>query len=101
MMVVMPFHLALDADIQLARDILHETVVTSQFVYLKKPVNIVASEVAVGDMLALKLTAKAYVLDVRYEKAFETDVVLRATQAFKEHRIERPTLRFANQDGKY
>lgn len=42
-----------------------------------------------GDMLALKLTAKAYVLDVRFEKDFETDVVLRATEAFRVHRIER------------
>jgi small-conductance mechanosensitive channel len=96
MMVVMPFHLALHADIALARDILHETVVTSQFVYLKKPVTIVASEVVVGDMLALRLTAKAYVLDVRYEKAFETDVVLRTTEAFRAHGIARPAIHLSS-----
>ena len=95
MMVVMPFHLALHADIALARGILHETVVTSQFVYLKKPVIIVASEVVVGNMLALRLTAKAYVLDVRFEKDFETDVVLRTTEAFREHAIERPAISFS------
>ena len=96
MMVVMPFHLALNADILLARNILHETVVTSEFVYLKKPVTIVASEVVVGDMLALRLTAKAYVLDVRYEKAFETDVVLRTTEAFRAHGIARPAIHLSS-----
>ena len=92
MMVVVSFHIALDADLERARDLLYEVVVTSQFVYLKKPVKITAAEVAVGDMLALKLTAKAYVLDVSYEKAFETDVVLRVTRAFREHAVARPTL---------
>ena len=90
MMIVMPFHFSLDSDMQLARDIIYETVVTSRFVYLKKPVTVSAAEVAVAERLALQLTAKAYVLDVRYEKAFQTDVVMRATKAFKEHAITRP-----------
>jgi small-conductance mechanosensitive channel len=90
MMIVIPFHFSLDADIQMARDIIYETVVTSRFAYLKKPVSITASEVAVAERLALQLTAKAYVLDVRYEKTFQTDVVMRATKAFKEKGITRP-----------
>lgn len=90
MMIVIPFHFALDADIQSASDIIYETVVTSRFVYLKKPVTISASEVAVAETLALQLTARAYVLDVRYEKAFQTDIVLRASKAFKDNSITRP-----------
>jgi small-conductance mechanosensitive channel len=93
MMIVIPFHLALDADIQQARDILYEIVVTSRFVYLKKPVTIVACEVITPAGLALQLSAKAYVLDVRYEKAFQTDIVMRATQAFSLGRIARPVLK--------
>ena len=91
MMVVMNFHLRLDADIQKARDILYEVLVTSRFVYLNKPVNTVVSEVAVAEQFVIQLTAKAYVLDTRFEKDFQTDVYLRATQAFKQAGILRPS----------
>ena len=92
MMVTMSFHFALDTNLELVRDILHEIVVTSRFVYMKKPVTIVALEVALGTVVAIQLTAKAYVMDVRYEKAFQTEVVMRAAQVFKERGIERPSL---------
>lgn len=92
MMVVMDFHIALDADIRLARDILHEVVVTSRYVYLKKPVAIVLSEVAIAERLAVRLQVKAYVLELRYEKEFQSDVYLRAINELREHGIERPAL---------
>jgi len=90
MMVPMDFHIAIGEDIALARDLLHETVVTSRFVYLKKPVSVVIEEVQVAQRLAIRLKAKAYVLDVRFEKAFVTDVFLRATEAFDRQGIRRP-----------
>ena len=90
MMIVIPFHVAVDADIETAQRLIYETVVTSRFVYLAKPVKVVASEVVIGHNLALQLTAKAYVLDVQYEKDFQTDVVTRVTRVFLEHRIKRP-----------
>jgi small-conductance mechanosensitive channel len=92
MMIVIPFHVALDADIELARRLIRETVATSRYVYLAKPVKVVAEEVVVGHNLALRLTAKAYVLDVKYEKDFQTDAVVRVSQAFLEHRVKRPPL---------
>ncbi|AEF99274.1 mechanosensitive ion channel family protein [Methylomonas methanica] len=92
MMVVMPFHIALDADLETARRLLYETVVTSRFVYLAKPVKIVVAEVVLGHNLALKLIAKAYVLDVKYEKDFQTDVVSRVSKVFLAHHIKRPLL---------
>lgn len=90
MMIVIPFHIALDADIDMARKLIYETVVTSRFAYLAKPVKIVASETVVGYNLALQLSAKAYVLDVQYEKDFQTDVVTRVSKAFLAHNIKRP-----------
>ena len=90
MMVVMNFHLRLDADIVKARDILYEVLVTSRFVYLNKPVNTVVAEVAVAEQIVIQLSAKAYVLDTRFEKDFQTDVVLRATEAFSAAGIMRP-----------
>lgn len=92
MMITADFHLALDADIQLARDLLREVLVTSRYVYLKKPVAIVVAEVAVAERLAVQLKAKAYVIDVRFEKAFQTDVYLRTIDAYEQHGIKRPVL---------
>ncbi len=95
MMVVCDFHVALDADIETARALIHEVIVTSRFAYLKKPVSIVVNEVVVGERLALQIRAKAYVLDVRYEKAFQSDVIERASRLFVEHKIKRPYLHHA------
>jgi small-conductance mechanosensitive channel len=92
MMVAMSLHVALDADVRLARDLLYETVVTSRYVYLKKPATITVSEVVVAERLALQLKARAYVLDVRFELPFINDVFLRATEAFGKHGIKRPLL---------
>ncbi|MEK9767253.1 MAG: mechanosensitive ion channel family protein, partial [Thalassolituus sp.] len=84
------FHLALDADIALARKLIEEVVVTSRYVYLKKPVGFVFDEVEIAHTLAIRLRVKAYVLDVRYEKALQSDIVLRATQLLRERGIYRP-----------
>lgn len=92
MMIVIPFHIALDADIDTAKKLIYETVVTSQFVYLAKPVKVIASEIVLGPNLALQLTAKAYVLDVKYEKDFQTDVVTRVSKIFLANSIKRPLL---------
>ncbi len=90
MMVVVDFHLALDEDIERIRDLLTEVVVTSRFAYLAKPVSIVVSEVEVAERLALKFSVKSYVIDVRYEKAYQTDIVSRASRIFRENDIKRP-----------
>jgi small-conductance mechanosensitive channel len=90
MMIVIPFHVALDADIEIAKQLIYEAVVTSRYAYLAKPVKVVASETVIGHNVALQLTAKAYVMDVQYEKDFQTDVVTRVNKVFLEFRIKRP-----------
>ncbi len=90
MMVVVNFHTALSENIDHVIEILREVVVTSRYAYLAKPVNVVVQEVEVGMKLALRFSVKAYVLDVHYEKAFETDIVTRVSEVFKEQNIERP-----------
>lgn len=91
MMVVCDFHVALDADIKLAQNLIHEVIVTSRFAYLKKPVSFALNEVIVAERLAIMIRAKAYVLDVRYEKAFQSDIVVRVSRLFLEQGIARPT----------
>jgi len=90
MMVVCDFHVALDADLQQAQALIHEAIVTSRFVYLKKPVSFAINEVVVAERLAIQVRAKAYVLDVHYEKAFQSDIVVRVSRLFTEYGIARP-----------
>lgn len=90
MMVVTDFHVSLDADIEAARKLIEEVVVTSRFAYLKKPVTFAIEEVEVARTLGIRLRTKAYVLDVRYEKAFQSDIVTRVTQLFQQRGIRRP-----------
>jgi small-conductance mechanosensitive channel len=93
MMMVFDFHLALDADLPLARKIINEVLITSKYIFLKKPYSIVVSEIIIGNMIVLQLKAKAYVLDVKYEKLFQTDVVSRVNDYFQENAIKRPLLK--------
>lgn len=95
MMIVTNFHVALDADIEKAKEIIREVVVTSRFVYLRKTYSILVSEVQLGDYLALKISAKAYVIDCRFEKAFESEVVERVSSLFIKHSISRPSVPLA------
>ena len=46
----------------------------------------------IGNALAVRFRSKAYVLDVRYEKAFQSDVVLRVTALFRDQEIPRPRI---------
>jgi hypothetical protein len=41
---------------------------------------------------AIRLVAKGYVLDTRFEKAFSSDVCKRALAAFREHGIRPPVV---------
>jgi small conductance mechanosensitive channel len=92
MMVVVDFHLDINADLTKAQKIVEEVVATSRFTYLRKPIIITLNEFMNRDIIGIKLTLKAYVLDVRYEKSFQSDIVKRVTQAFKENNIQRPSL---------
>lgn len=90
MMLVFDFLVAPDADIDLSRKIVKEMVTTSRFAFLKKPIDLLVSEVTTADRLAIRLRAKAYVIDCRFEKAFETDVVTRVLKEFNQNNIKRP-----------
>jgi len=90
MMICVPFHTSLDVDFDIVTGILQEVVVTSLYAYLEKPVNIVLEETEVAHQLCLKFLVKAYVIDVRFEKAFQSDLVRRGTQALRAAGVDRP-----------
>lgn len=92
MLVQMDFFIGLDEDLPRAKRIVSEAMASSRFTYLKKPWSIVVSEVQSHDFVALRLRAKVYVLDVRYEKALETDVTERVIAAFRSEGISGPSV---------
>lgn len=92
MQIVMDFYVALDTDITAAKRVVYEAVCTSRFVYLEKPIVVLITDIIQDSYLATRLRAKAYVLDVRYEKIFESDVTERVKLAFREQGIQPPSV---------
>ena len=92
MQIVVDFFIAPDADVDLARRIVTEAMRTSRFVYLEKPVVVLVNEVIHESYVATRLRAKAYVLDVQQEKAYETDVSLKVKRAFAAAGIRAPAV---------
>jgi small-conductance mechanosensitive channel len=92
MQIVIDFFIAQDADVKEAKRIVTEAVRTSRFVYLEKPVVVLVNDVIHQNYVATRLRAKAYVLDVRYEKAFETDVTERVKRGFASAKVSPPNM---------
>ncbi|KIG14762.1 Potassium efflux system KefA protein / Small-conductance mechanosensitive channel [Enhygromyxa salina] len=92
MQVVMDFYIGVDQDVGLARSIVNEAAVTSRYVYLPKPVVVLVNQMIADNHVAVRLRVKSYVLDTKYEKAFETDVNLRVLGAFRQHDIMPPAV---------
>lgn len=90
MMVVVKFYIAITEDFDLARQIAYEACVTSKYVYLAKPVHVEIKDDVEGNHYITTLTCKSYVIDVRYEEAFATDITQRVKRAFKENKISYP-----------
>ncbi len=92
MLVQMDFHIGLDQDLALAKRLVGECLTTSPYTFTGKPWVVLVSQTAIDDYITLRLRAKAYVLDVQYEKAFETDVTERVIEAFNRYGIRPPTI---------
>ena len=90
MMIQMDFFIGLDQDIVRAKQIVQEALTTSRYVHLKLPWAVLVNQVSQGEHFAARLRAKAYVLDVRFEKAFETDVNERVLAQFQKEGIQPP-----------
>jgi len=87
MQTVVDFHIGVDQDIQLARDLI-----------LPKPIVVHVSQQTLANCVALRLRLKAYVLDTRYEKDFETDVTLRVMGVFAKADIRPPAALYRSAD---
>ncbi len=90
-MVVMPFYLATTADPARAKEIVHDALLASRYLYLGKSFVILTSIELIPDQgVVIKLTAKAYVYDARHEKAFAGDVTEMVLAQFRAEGIAMP-----------
>ncbi|GAD30293.1 mechanosensitive ion channel family protein [Photobacterium leiognathi lrivu.4.1] len=92
MQVVIPFYISMDQDIRLARDLIQEAASSSRYIHLPKPVTVLVKQTITDNYLAIMLTCKAYVVDTKYEKLFETDITLRVMEEFARNGIKPPTI---------
>jgi small-conductance mechanosensitive channel len=94
MMICVDFIVSSESDLRKTRDLLYEVVATSKYVFIKKPINVVFTEKTQGQFLWVEVKVKAYVLDVVYEKAFQSDIVLRGNEVLNENKISRPAIHY-------
>ena len=92
MQVSMDFYIGVDQDLEQAIAVIHEACVTSRFCFLDKAVPVLTKQVIQGDFVTYCIKAWPYVLDVKYEKAFETDVHTRVQKAFLQQKIQPPAV---------
>jgi small-conductance mechanosensitive channel len=86
------FYIGLDQDAELAAELIREACLTSPYVFLERPVPVLAKQVILQDYVAMHLKARPYVFDCKYEKPFETDVHFRVAKAFRAHGIHAPAV---------
>jgi small-conductance mechanosensitive channel len=91
MQTVVDFYIGIDQDVHQARNLVRAAAATSRYIYLPLPINVLASQEPLHGCIAMKVRLKAYVLDTKYEKDFQTDIVLRAHSSFEENNILPPT----------
>ncbi len=96
MQVPMSFYIGVDQDMTLAVGLIKEACLTSPYLYLDRPVPVLAKQVILQDYVAIELKARPYVFDCRYEKPFETDVHFRVIEAFRRHGITPPAILHRN-----
>lgn len=89
-MVVFQFFISCTADFLLAEQIVQESIAASRYVYWEKKVTVLMKEAPVpngAERFAIILTAKAYVIDGRFESLFVSDVHKRVKLNFRKHQI--------------
>lgn len=92
MLIQQDFYIGIDQDIGLAKRLVKESITSSRYAYLKKPWQIHVNQVMRDNYFAIRIRSKVYVLDVKYEKALETDITERVMEAFRAHDIQPPAV---------
>lgn len=72
--VVAEIYLPADIDVELVKRIAYKAAISSRYAYLQKPVRVIAKNEIHEKNYVIKLRVKAYVLDIRYEFPFQSDM---------------------------
>lgn len=72
--VVAEFYLPAHVDLSKVRQVAYRAAAISRYVYLNKPIAIIFKNEAHGRRSLVKMRLKAYVLDIRYEFVFATEM---------------------------
>lgn len=72
--VVAEIFLPATADVQKVKEIAYKAVYSSSFTYLNKPVVVIVLNEILNNRFIMKLRVKAYVVDIRYEFMFKSDL---------------------------
>ncbi|MFP8487711.1 mechanosensitive ion channel family protein [Gracilimonas sp. Q87] len=73
-LVVTNIYLPADCPVEEVKQIAYKAVISSRFVFMKKPISIMTENEMHQRRFILKVKVKAYVLDIRYEFPFQSDV---------------------------
>lgn len=73
-LVVSTIYLPAECPVEEVKKIAYKAVISSRFVYLNKPISIMTENEMHQRRFILKVNVKAYVLDIRYEFPFQSDV---------------------------
>ncbi len=92
MLVQLDFYIGCEQDVDAAKEIVRDAMTSSRYTYLGKHWSLLVNQVIHENHFAVRLRAKAYVLDVVYEKAYETDVTERVLRGFRERGIAAPAI---------
>lgn len=93
MLVELHFYIAAPEDFELAKKIVYEATVASKYTFLQKGVRIRLRDEITGVGVTTVVRSKAYVIDLKYEGRYVTDVTERVKRAFRKYRIRAPYMR--------
>jgi small-conductance mechanosensitive channel len=96
MLIQQDFFIGIDQDLETAKRIVEEALTSCPYAYLAKPWTVLVNEVIQDQYFALRLRAKVYVMDIRYEKMLESDVTQRIVSGFASAGIQRPAILYRN-----
>lgn len=97
MLIQTDFYVGVDQDIALAKQLVEECLTSCHYVYPNPPWVVLVSQMLQDSCLAVRLRAKACVFDIKYEKAFETDLTERVLRAFRDHGVQPPAVLYRAQ----
>lgn len=90
MQVQVSLFLDVDQDLELAERLFREAMLSSNYVFLAKPITVVIAQKLSAERVLLELRGKAYVFDTAHEKAFVTEITKRTLRAWKESGLAMP-----------